>query len=201
MEPRAIDSLLRVWFRVPVDDMPFVSARILLRLREWHDFFDRQHGIATHVILEAGRRKHEHHAGCLGPLVLHTYPGPRWNEHGSSRVKIAFLVSQMNVHGSSYDIQNFILSKVFVCRKFVPWIDILGSHNKVLRAVVLGADLQDEVTRRRLTPNPALALVLLEQERSWRSDGRGCGTGMHRPRVKEANRKEDYGQCHERRAN
>jgi hypothetical protein len=55
-------------------------------------------------------------------------------------VQIAFLVPQMNVNGSSYNIENFILPEVLVRWEFVPWSDVLGTHNKMLRTIVLGAD-------------------------------------------------------------
>ena len=42
------------------------------------------------------------------------------NEHRSSNVQIAFLVSQMNVNDSFFDIQNSILPEVFVRGKAVP---------------------------------------------------------------------------------
>jgi hypothetical protein len=76
-------------------------------------------------------------------------------------VQIAFLVSEMNVNGSFFDIHNFILPEVLVRWKFVPWNNVLGSHNKVLRTIVLWADLQHEVPRRRLSPYPPLTLIFL----------------------------------------
>jgi hypothetical protein len=79
-------------------------------------------------------------------------------------VQIAFLVSQMNVNGSFFDIQNFILSEVLVRWKFISGSHVLGSHNKVLRTIVFGADLQNEVPRRRLPPNPPLTLIFLKQK-------------------------------------
>jgi hypothetical protein len=84
----------------------------------------------------------------------------------------------MNVNGSLFDIQNFILAEVFVHGKFVSGNDVLGSHDKVLRTVVFWADLQHEVPRRRLSPNPSLTLIFLEQEWFWSNLRRGSGTGL-----------------------
>jgi hypothetical protein len=93
-------------------------------------------------------------------------------------VQIAFLVSQMNVNGSFFDIQNFILPEVLVRWKFVSGSHVFGAQNEVLRAVVLRADLQHKFSRRRLSPYPLLTLIFLQQEGFWSSLGRGCGTGL-----------------------
>ena len=58
----------------------------------------------------------------------------------------------------------FILPKVLVCLKFVSGSHVLRSHNKLLRTIVLGADLQDEVAWGRLPPNPPLTLIFLKQK-------------------------------------
>jgi hypothetical protein len=48
----------------------------------------------------------------------------------------------------------------------------------VLRTIVFRADLKYEVAGRRLSPNPPLTLIFLQQER-FRGDLRcGCGTGL-----------------------
>jgi len=78
-------------------------------------------------------------------------------------VQIAFLIPHMSVNRSSYDIENFILFKVPVCWKFVSRSHVLGSHNEVLRTIVFRADLQYEVAGRRLSPNPPLTLIFLQQ--------------------------------------
>jgi hypothetical protein len=70
----------------------------------------------------------------------------------------------MNVNNSFCKIENFILPEVLVRWKFVPWSDVLGTHNKMLRTIVFSADLQDEVPGRRLSPNPPLTLIFLEKE-------------------------------------
>jgi hypothetical protein len=94
-------------------------------------------------------------------------------------VQIAFLVSQMNMNGSFFDIQNFILPEMLVRWKFVSGSDVLSSHNEVLRTVVFRADLQHEIPRRRFSPYPPLTLFFLQQEWFWSSlGGRGCGTGL-----------------------
>jgi len=82
----------------------------------------------------------------------------------------------MSVNCSFYDIENFILLKVPVGWKFVSRSHVLGSHHKVLRTVVLGADLQYEVPRRGLSPNPSLTLIFLQQERFRTGLGTGRGT-------------------------
>ncbi len=84
----------------------------------------------------------------------------------------------MNVNGSLYDVQNFILPEVPVRWKFVAWSQVLGSHNKVLRAIVFRADLQNEIPGRRLAPNPPLTFIFLEQQWFWSDLGRGWGTGL-----------------------
>jgi len=60
----------------------------------------------------------------------------------------------MNVNGSFFDIDDFILPEVFVRWEFVPWSNVLGSHNKVLRTIVYWADLEYEVPWRTLSPYP-----------------------------------------------
>jgi hypothetical protein len=110
-------------------------------------------------------------------------------------MQIAFLAPKMNVNGSSFDIQNFILPEVLVHWKFVPWSHLLGSHNKVLRTIVFWADLQHESARGRFSPYPLLTLILLQEQRLWSSLGGGCGTGLRCSSLKEANRHEHYGHC------
>ena len=85
-------------------------------------------------------------------------------------MQIAFLISHMSVNCSFYDVENLILLKVPVCWKFVSRSHVLGSHNKVLRTIVFWADLQYEVARRRLSPNPPLTLIFLQQERLERPE-------------------------------
>ena len=93
-------------------------------------------------------------------------------------MQIVFLVSYMSVYGSFYDVQNFILREVLVSWNFVPWSHVLCHHNKVPGAVVFWTDLQDEVPRRGLSPNPSLTLILLQQEWVWSSLRSGRGTGL-----------------------
>src|SRR5580704_5007575 len=71
----------------------------------------------------------------------------------------------MNVNGSFFDIHKFILLEVLVRWKFVSGSHVLRSHDKLLRTIVFGADLQDEVAWGRLPPNPPLTLIFLQQER------------------------------------
>ena len=84
----------------------------------------------------------------------------------------------MNVNSSFFDIHKFLLPEVLVRWKFVSGSHVLRSHDKLLRTIVLEADLQDEVARGRLSPNPPLTLIFLQQEGFWSSLGRGCGTGL-----------------------
>src|SRR5580692_5107559 len=102
----------------------------------------------------------------------------RRNKHRSSCVQIAFLVSQMNVNGSFFDIHNFILPEVLVRWKFVSGSHVLGSHNKVLRTIVFWADFQNEVPGRRLSPKAPLTLIFLKEEGFCSSLGSVCGSGL-----------------------
>ena len=180
-------SLFGVLFYFFVNDMPFVLARFHLFWRERYHFFVWQHRVATHVILKAGRLKHEDHAGGVGSRVLHVYPGERGYENSSSCVYVAFLVSHMSVNGPFHDIQNLILPEVLVHGEFVSGMHVLSAHDKMLRTVVSWADLQDEIAGRRLTPNPALTLIFFEEERFCNGLERGCGTGLCRSRLKSEN--------------
>ena len=76
---------------------------------------------------------------------------------------ITFLVSHVSVNGPCHDIQNLILPEVVVHRKFVSRKHVLSAHDKVLRTIVFLADLQYELSRRRLTTNPALTLIFFEE--------------------------------------
>src|SRR5215471_11627770 len=137
----AFTSLLGFFFPLFGNDMPFVIALFVFFRGDSCWFFVWQHRFAAHEILEAGRRKYEHEAEGLGSHGFYTYPGIRRNECDSSRVQIAFLVSHMNMSGSFFDQQNFILPQVFVQWYFVFGNHVFGAENQVLRAVVLRAHL------------------------------------------------------------
>ena len=142
--------------------MPLVIALFVFFRGDRCRLFIWQYRFTSHEILEPGRRKYEYKADSLGPRVLYTYPGVRWNENDSSRVQIALLVSQMNVSDSFFDQQNFILPEVFVHWYFVSSSHVFGAQYEVARAVVFRADLQHKFSRRRLSPYPPLALIFLQ---------------------------------------
>ena len=100
------------------------------------------------------------------------------DEYSSSCVQIAFLISQMNVNRSFFDVQNFILPEVLVRWEFVSRSHVLGSHNKALRTIVFWADFQDKVPGGRLSPNPPLTIIFLQEEGFCSSLGCGYGSGL-----------------------
>lgn len=88
-------------------------------------------------------------------------------------MQIAFLISQVNMNGPFFDVNEFILPKVFVEWKFVSGMHVFRDHNKMLGTIILGADLQHEVAGRGLSPNPPLALIFLQEKRFGSSLRRG----------------------------
>ena len=82
---------------------------------------------------------------ALDGLGIHCTPPPVASEKtmfsgtarfiGDDRVQIALLVSEMNVNGSFFNIENFIRPEVFVRWEFVPWCNVLSRHDKVLRTI------------------------------------------------------------------
>src|SRR5215471_9184009 len=194
----AFTSLLGFFFPLFGNDMPFVIALFVFFRGDSCWFFVWQHRFAAHEILEAGRRKYEHEAEGLGSHGFYTYPGIRRNECDSSRVQIAFLVSHMNMSGSFFDQQNFILPQVFVQWYFVFGNHVFGAENQVLRAVVLRAHLQDKFSGRRLSPYPPLTFIFLQQKGFGSSLGIGCGTGLCGSSLNDENRNENHTHCHKR---
>src|ERR1700722_15837512 len=82
----------------------------------------------------------------------------------------------MNVNRSFFDIHKFILPEGLVRWKFVSGSHVLRSHDKLLRTIVLGADLQDEVARGRLSPTLPLTLIFVQQGGGCSGLGGGGGT-------------------------
>jgi hypothetical protein len=81
----------------------------------WGDLsgrFTGWHRIASHRIVESGRREDESQADRFGPNVLQTYPGVRRNEHQSPRMEIALLIAEPNVSRSAVNQDDFILGQV-----------------------------------------------------------------------------------------
>src|SRR5580704_18954505 len=138
--------------------------------------FSRLEEIMMYSLSNWLRSSHGPDADPLGSCVLYIYPCVCGDDYSSSCVLIAFLFSQMNVNGSFFDKHKFILLEVLVRWKFVSGSHVLRSHDKLLRTIVFGADLQDEVAWGRLPPNPPLTLIFLQQERFCRGLECGCGT-------------------------
>jgi hypothetical protein len=67
-------------------------------------------------------------------------------------VQIAFLIAQVDVDGSFFDQQDFILPEVPMPWKFVSGRDVFGSQDKVPGTIVFWAYLQHEVPMVRLSP-------------------------------------------------
>ena len=84
-------------------------------------------------------------------------------------MQIAFLIPQVNVNGSFFNPQKFILREVLVPWKLVSGNHVFGSHDKALRTIVFWADFQHEVPMVRLSPYPPLTLISLQQEGLWSS--------------------------------
>src|SRR5215472_9418287 len=98
----------------------------------------------------------------------------------------------MNMSGSFFDQQNFVLPQVFVQWYFVFGNHVFGAENQVLRAVVLRADLQDKFSGRRLSPYPPLTFIFLQQKGLCSSLGSGSGTGLCGSSLNGTNRSENH---------
>lgn len=96
--------------------MPKVGTVLLLLWCDLGGRFTGRHGIASHRILESGRREDESQVNRFGANVLRTYPSIRRNEHKSSRMEIALLIAKPNVSRSAVEQHDFILDQVPVLR-------------------------------------------------------------------------------------
>ena len=163
-----IFSFGRVVFSpILVDHVPEVIADILLWLRDDLRFFRRRDGFASHVIFKAGCGEEGCDAGGIGADILESYPGLLRNEHESSGVQVALLISDLGVKGSFFNQDDFILLKMFVRRDNFSWVKVLGEEHEMPRAVALRCDLQEESAGISLTrfgpPEAVLAFVFLKQ--------------------------------------
>ena len=66
------------------------------------------------MILESGGREYGDYAGGFGAGVLQADPRMLRNEHHSSRMQIALLISNMSVDGSFLDKHDLVLLKMLV---------------------------------------------------------------------------------------
>src|SRR5208282_1839790 len=129
------------------------------------------------MILESGGREYGDYAGGFGARILQADPRMLRDEHHSSRMQIALLISNMSVDGSFLDKHDLVLLKMLV-----GWYGCAGGHlrrreHQMLRAIGFGSDLEDEsagVSLSRLGAEQSLfSLVFLQQERLCGGIGRG----------------------------
>jgi Zinc-binding dehydrogenase len=96
--------------------MPQMRAVFLLLWRDLGGCLTGWHGIASHRILEPGRREDESQTHRSGANVSRAYPRIRRDEHKSTRMDIALLIAEPNVSDSAVDQQDFILGRVPMLR-------------------------------------------------------------------------------------
>lgn len=82
--------------------------------------FTGGHGIASHRILESGRREDDRQADRFDANVLQTYPGVSRNKHKSPRMDISLLIAQPNASLPALDQQYFVLGQVLVSGMVAP---------------------------------------------------------------------------------
>src|SRR5271156_6100431 len=122
------------------------------------------------MILESGGREYGYYAGGFGAGVLQAEPRMLRNEHHSSRMQIAFLISDMSVDGAFLDQHDLILLKMLM-----GWYGCAGGHvfsaneHQMLGSIGFGSDLENEsppgVNLSRLgPPETRLAFIFLQQQ-------------------------------------
>src|SRR5208283_2297200 len=100
------------------------------------------------MILESGGREYGDYAGGFGAGVLQVDPRMLRNEHHSSRMQIAFLISNMSVDGAFLDKHDLILLKMLM-----GWYGCAGEHvfsaneDQTLGTIGFGSDLENEPPR------------------------------------------------------
>src|SRR5208282_4308869 len=129
------------------------------------------------MILESGGREYGDDAGGFGAGVLQADPRMLRNEHHSSRMQIALLISNMSVDGPFLDQHDLILLKMRV-----GWYGCAGGQvprreHQMLRAIGFRSDLKNEsagVDLTRLGP-PKTRLAFIFFQKQWgRASLRGC---------------------------
>src|SRR3984957_11140371 len=120
------------------------------------------------MVLESGGREYGDYAGGFGAGVLQADPRMLRNEHHSSRMQIALLISNMSVDGAFLDQHDLILIKMLM-----GWYGCAGGHvfsaneHQMLGAMGFVRLLENEspgVTLSRLgPPETRLAFVFLQQ--------------------------------------
>jgi hypothetical protein len=78
-------------------------------------------------------------------------------------MQITFLGAKVDVNGARLDEDDFILAQMFVQGYFVSVMQVFGSEDKMLRAIVLGADLEYEFSGRWIAPDTGLAFGFFQQ--------------------------------------
>src|ERR1700684_2711706 len=121
------------------------------------------------MILASGGREYGDDAGGFGAGVLQADPRMLRNEHHSSRMQIALLISNMSVDSSFLDKHDLVLLKVLM-----GWNGCAGGHvfsanqHQMLGAIGFGSDLENEspgVTLSRFgPPETRLAFIFLQQQ-------------------------------------
>ena len=92
--------------------MPQMCTLFLLLWRDLGGRFTGGDGIASHRIVESGRREDESQVDRLGANVLQTYPSIGRNEHKSPGMEIALLIAEPNVSRSAVEQHDLILGQV-----------------------------------------------------------------------------------------
>src|ERR1700678_931241 len=119
------------------------------------------------MILESGRREYGDDAGGFGAGVLQADPSMLRNEHHSSGMQIALLISNMSVDGAFLDEHDLVLLKMLM-----GWYGCTGGHvfsaneHQMLGAIGFRSDLENEspgVNLSRLgPPETRLAFIFLQ---------------------------------------
>src|ERR1700722_2247006 len=121
------------------------------------------------MILESGGREYGDYAGGFGAAVLQADPRMLRNEHHSSRMQIALLISNMSVNGAFLDKHDLILLKMLMGWYGCPGGQVFSANqHQMLGAIGLGSDLENESPRVNLSrlgpPETRLAFIFFPQQ-------------------------------------
>src|SRR5580704_8931503 len=126
------------------------------------------------MILESGGREYGDYARGFGAGILQADPRVLRNEHHSSRMQVALLISDMSVDSSFLDKHDLVLLKVLM-----GWYGCAGGHvlspneHQMLGAIGFGSDLENESAGVNLSrlgpPQTRLAFIVFQQQWSCAS--------------------------------
>jgi hypothetical protein len=106
--------------------------------------------------------------GGFGASILQADPRMLRNEHHSSRMQIALLISNMSVGGSFLDKHDLILLEMLIGLYGIAGSHLSRRENQMLRAIGFGSDLEDESAGGDLArlgpPETHLAFIFFQQQ-------------------------------------